>query len=294
MVSSIKELQQEYEISVEYIKKHGTSFYFGSKLFNKEQRMATSILYAFVRYPDEIVDNARNSLDNTKQQQELDQWIAQWEDVWNKKIDFQEAHPILRGAYVVFQTYDMPFSLSEAFFASMKRDLWKEEYATYKELEDYMYGSATVVGYMMTRLIGYKDDTAFSHAKDLAEALQLTNFLRDVREDYDELGRIYLPQEDMKKFGVTKEMIAAHQVTPELVALMKYYIEFSRKLYISAREGVILLHKNGHAAVLASADIYEAILDEIERHDYDIFRYRCGMPKWKKLLTFGKYYFKKS
>lgn len=125
-----------------------------------------------------------------------------------------------------------------------------------------MYGSAVVVGYTMSCIIGYSGD-ALPHARALGEAFQMTNFLRDIREDYDERGRIYLPIEDMQRFGVTEDHIKEHRVDDAWRALMKFEIERTRTLYEYGVAGIALLNPRGRRAVYAAALMYKEILDLI-------------------------------
>ncbi len=138
---------------------------------------------------------------------------------------------------------------------------------------------------MMCTIIGYKGD-ALPYAKKLAEAMQMTNFLRDIREDFDLRNRIYIPEEDMRKFGVTEDHIKNHIVDSNFILLMKFEIAKTRALYKDAEQGIDLLHKDGRFAVRFSSRLYEAILDEIEQSHYDIYSTRHHTSKIKKLLIF--------
>jgi phytoene synthase len=183
----------------------------------------------------------------------------------------------------VFDQYEIPFEYSEAFLAAMAQDLMQSRYATYEDLRTYMYGSAAAVGLMMSYIIGFEDG-ALPHAIALGEAMQMTNFLRDIREDYDERGRIYLPQEDLARFGITEQDIATHTVSEKWKELMRFEIALTRALFKEGNAGIPLLHKDGRRAVLAASRVYEAILTEIEKQDYDVFTQRAQVSPLKKTL----------
>lgn len=195
-------------------------------------------------------------------------------------------HPVLRATAAVFKQYDIPYEYSEAFLCAMVQDLTVTRYETYAELERYMYGSAAVVGLMMSYVIGFKNETALQYAEKMGYAMQLTNFLRDIGEDYDLRGRIYLPQEEMKRFGVTEAMICDKQISPSFIQLMQFQIERTRSLYKEAHKGVPLL-QHGMPVRLAGV-LYGEILDEIEKNRYDVFLKRARVPGWKKVYLVMK------
>jgi phytoene synthase len=146
-----------------------------------------------------------------------------------------------------------------------------------------MYGSAAVVGLMMTYVIGYHKDQALVHARQLGEAMQLTNFLRDIREDFAKRDRIYLPQDELTHYGVSEQELYDWQMTPKFKSFMAFQVARARSLYAEAELGIPMLKKDGQFAVLASARLYAAILDKIEAQEYDIFRSRAHTTKKEKL-----------
>jgi phytoene synthase len=166
----------------------------------------------------------------------------------------------------------------------MHQDLTKDRYETYKELEDYMYGSASVIGIMMSHIIGYKQG-ALPYAKSLGEAFQLINFLRDTKDDYDTRGRIYLPQQNMKNFNITNEYIIKGVVDEKWKNFMKFELIRARKLLTEGRKGIGMLSGRGQKAVYASYLIYGKIIDKIEEEDYDTFSKRIVVgPTAKTML----------
>lgn len=260
-------------------KSYGTSYYTSTLFFPKETRDAVFALYGLARKADEIVDSARPE-DMADALVQLDAFEQSWRAAY---ATGQSQDPILYAAAWVFRTYDIPLSYAEDFFSAMRADTHTRRYATYADLETYMYGSATVIGLMIARVIGTKSEEADVYAGDLGYAMQLTNFLRDVREDYEDRDRIYLPQEDLDRFGVTEAMIANRAVTSEFKALMAFEIARARSLYASADEGIPLLARSGRKPVQLARVLYSKILDRIEDADYDVFSKRRYTTRMQKL-----------
>ncbi len=261
------------------IKKYGRGYYRATFLFPRSIREATWIYYTFVRMPDEIVDGAAV----TDRESKLTAWINDW----NKALEIGSDNETFTAFKDVMHQYNIPKAYADDFLIAMKQDLTVSRYQTYTELESYMYGSAVVVGYTMSCIIGYSDG-ALSHARALGEAFQMTNFLRDIREDYEERGRIYLPIEDMQRFGVTEDHIKQHRADDAWRALMKYQIERTRALYKYGVAGINLLNPRGRRAVYAAALIYNDILDLIEKHDYDVFSTRAVVSPIRKSMLLCK------
>jgi 15-cis-phytoene synthase len=267
-------------------KQHGTSYYLATTFLPRPLREAVFVLYAFVRIPDEIVDNPSPHTDPKK-------LLADWKNDWILAYDTKDStHPILRATSRLFHHYHIPLSVSIEFIDAMIMDLTVARYRTYDDLRAYMRGSAQVVGVMLTYLFGYKNESAFVYAEALGEAMQLTNFLRDVHEDYESRGRIYLPEEDLKEYGVTEDMIRERAPTPEWITLMQHEIARARSLYRYADDGIPLLSKQAQRPVRIASRLYEAILDEIELQKYDVFTRRARVSGWRKFIIIMRTYVK--
>jgi len=267
-------------------KKYGTSYYLATLFLPVHIRNAVFILYAFVRIPDEYVDNPEKNTDPKEK-------IRAWQNEWNTTYHTGKGtEPLLEATREVFMTYSIPFELSIKFTDAMLQDLVKARYQTYNELKEYMHGSAEVVGLMLTYIFGYNDSSAFIYAAKLGEAMQLTNFLRDIREDYDERGRIYLPQEDMNLHGVTEATLRTRTVSPEFINLMNYEIQRARTLFKEADIGILMLSPKTQFAVRLASRLYEKILDKIEDQKYDVFSNRARSNLLNKLIIITKTYVK--
>jgi len=265
-------------------KRYGTSYYLATLFLPKKIREAVFILYAFVRIPDEVVDNPRPGSNPAEL---LHQWKKDWLDTYQTGVSRSN---IMLATREVFLTHHIPFSVSVEFVEAMITDLTKSRYSTYADLQSYMRGSASVVGIMLTHVFGYSDKKAFTYGETLGEAMQLTNFLRDVAEDYDTRGRIYLPQDELAEHGVTEAMIANHAPTPQWLALMRSQVARNRALYREAEAGIPLLSPDARRAVTLAARFYEAILDQIEAANYDVFSKRARVPLFKKIILIMRTY----
>jgi phytoene synthase len=262
--------KEELELARALHKHHGKSYYFATRFFPKKLREATHVLYAFVRVPDEIVDSSGQA-GSSAVEARLDSFISGWRQAL---VSGRSDDPVLNASARMFRAYKIPAEYSEAFLKAMRQDVSKARYATYRELEEYMYGSAAAVGLMMCYIIGFKDG-ALPYAKKLGEAMQLTNILRDVGDDYRLRNRIYIPQEDLDRFGVMHE-IEDGRVTAAWRELMKFEVARARSLYRDAEPGVALLARPGRLPVRLAARLYESILTRIEERDFDVFSGRAS------------------
>lgn len=211
--------------------------------------------------------------------------LDEWENAWREAFwAGGDEDPLIDAIVRAFRRFRIPIEDCNAFFRSMRMDLEKTEYESFAELEEYMYGSAAVIGLMVTRIVGYSDLSAFEYAKKLGNAFQLTNFLRDLREDYDELGRIYMPREDLARFGLTTNDIASRVRDRRFMEFMQFQIERNRRIYREALPGIAMLNWRGRLAVRVAYVLYKAILDEIERANYNVYAGRVRTNRRQKII----------
>jgi phytoene synthase len=260
-------------------RRYGTSFYFATQFFPAEMRNGIYAVYAFARIPDEIVDDCSEH-DGEKRLAKLNQWRTSW---LKASRDGGSDDPVLNAIVQMFSKYQIGTDLGEAFLRSMFMDEEKSEYQTYEDLTDYMYGSAGVIGLMVTKVVGYSTEEAFPYAIKLGYAFQLTNFLRDIREDLEELGRVYMPQEDLRRFRLTRSDLAGRCRDDRWIEFMNFQIARNRQLYREAFPGIAMLNWRGRLAVKVSYVLYRAILGEIERAGYDVYRERVRTNLFQKL-----------
>jgi phytoene synthase len=274
------EYQADLKYCEQFIFSFGSNYSLGVRLFNKRVREATIFFYAFVRYADELVDNPEKKMVG-QTHTGLDEFIIEWKKVVASGNTL-DAHPILRSTYFLFSKYDIPFKYTFDFLDAMDQDLAVSRYKNYAELENYMWGSASIVGHAMTYIVGYTDEVAFEHAKALGEAMQLANFLRDVDEDYQERDRVYLPQKDMLSFGVNEGMIAGQKMTPELRSLTEHYTDRAEELFTKGINGIKYL-KNGRFSILLASRMYRENIRILKKRNYNIFGTNIRLSKSKKM-----------
>jgi phytoene synthase len=182
--------------------------------------------------------------------------------------------------------FSIPISYFEAFLHSMTMDLTVTEYHTYDDLYEYVYGSAAVIGLEMVPILGTISKQSMTEANIAAEklgtAFQLANFIRDVGEDLTR-GRVYLPVTELQSHGVTREMLEARIVTPQIKNALKEQIQRVRSLQAEAKVGINLLSAESRACIEAASELYCGIVDEVEKIDYQIFDKRAKTSNWRRL-----------
>lgn len=244
-------------------------------------------LYKFVRIPDLIVDDS--SITSVAARYKLKALRSDRQKAYTSN-DIQNS---LRWESVkLFYENSIPFVCSEFFFSAMLQDTEKSSYDTYKELQHYMLWSAMVVGEMMCCVLWVYDKTTIHYAHKLWEAMQLTNFLRDVKEDWLEFGRIYMPLEDLHTFSLSprhiKEFCSTWIINENREKFMAYQIQRADWLYQEALEWLDRLPKSSRKAIYLSAKLYQQILRKIEYLHYNVFANSAKTKKRDKLLVLLK------
>ncbi len=265
-------------------RKHGTTYYFSTLRFPADIKWQVHGLYGFVRIADEWVDNP-GGLTIQEQRSKLEAW----RDSMVRGIAGEKPeHPAMRVFCDAIRERNLPVQEAHCFLNAMIMDLDKARYETYEELREYVRGSASAIGILMCSIIGAPSDSdTIAQAQSLGEAMQLTNFLRDVAEDYRR-GRIYLPQEDMARFGVSNQDIACGKLTSNVKQLIQFEIERARGLYAYSDAGIQKLPKHAQKAILLARLLYSQILDQIEANEYQIFDRRVRTNLAQKLLCAAK------
>ncbi len=282
-----KELRAAFERAQALHRLHGKSYYFATQLFPRPLRQATYAIYAFVRVPDEIVDNSPQSTPQERQliSLKLNQWRKDWQRAYQEK---KSADPVLHVAALTYHAYKVPPQTAEDFIDAMIQDLQQSRYRDFEDLKGYMWGSACVVGVMMSHIIGFKDERTLEPAAKLGYAMQLTNFLRDIDEDFQLRNRIYMPQDELSQFGLSDEDIVQRHFSPNFRAFMRFQGQRTHRLYEEANEGIPLLDKQGRGAVLAASTLYRAILDKLEAQNWNPFAGRAKTSLPEKMWRVGR------
>lgn len=260
--------------------RHGTSYFWATLLFPKEIRSAVHILYAFFRIPDEIVDQRQANPEGS-----LHSWFEKWQQAYETKVSTE---PILYATSKIFDQYKIPYEYSVSFFAAMRQDLVQKRYADYEALEQYMYGSAAVVGLILSHVIGFSEASALVDAQKLGYAMQLTNFLRDIDEDYQHRNRVYFPQTELKQFGLTDQDIAEKRFNKDFQRFVLFQVKRARELYAKAEIGIDKLNPRGRKAVRVASRLYAAILIKIVEQDGNVFLKRARTTMVEKILILIK------
>ena len=241
----------------------GRTFHFATRLLPRRVRRPTYVLYAFFRVADEVVDGATD-LDATGQRERLERLRAE------ALGEVETNDDVLAAFQEVRNRYDVPAEEIAQFVDAMLADVEKDRYDTYEELEAYMRGSAAAVGVMMQSIMDVdRPEKATPHAVALGEAFQLTNFLRDVREDVREHDRIYLPETTRVRHGVTEAEIAACEPTDGFRAAVAEELRRADDLYREGVAGIQYLPEDCQLAVLYAAVLYAEYHRLIRRRDYD-------------------------
>ena len=266
---------QGYGLAKRVTRENSKSFYLASGLLPNAKRRAVRVLYAFCRVTDDLVDKAV-SQETAAPAENLAAWRA-------RALAAPPADDVLLNAwYGVRAQYHIPSTYVRQLIDGIGSDLTTKRYATFEDLAKYCYGVASTVGLMAMHIIGYRDGAAIPYAVKLGVALQLTNILRDLGEDFRQ-GRVYLPQEDLERFGYTEADLARGAIDVRFRALMDFEIARAKKLYAEAWDGIQMLSPDGRLAIAAAADLYRGILDKIVANQYDVFQRRAHLGTSEKL-----------
>ena len=291
MQNSSNELEQAYRDCESITKTHAKSFYFAAKFLPKHKRRPIYALYALCRKVDDEVDEIGEN-NEAEAVAAVQKWQRKLEEIYEEKPETGNRKPETKNSVFtawrdLLQTYKIPKNLPLELMRGVLMDTTIKRYETFDELYVYCYRVASTVGLMSSEIFGYKDQKTLEYAEALGIAMQLTNILRDVKEDAA-MGRIYLPQEDLRKFGVSEEQLFANEMNGNFIEMMKFQIRRARSFYRKSEKGIPLLEKDTRLTVLLASRIYARILDEIERQHYDVFRQRAHTTFSQKLRLIPK------
>lgn len=268
-------LVESYKLCRRINAAHGKTYFLATLLLPPAKRPYVHALYGFARHVDDIIDVARDP-----------EQFTTWSKDFLADLDWgATSDPVSRALLDTAERWSMPHRYFADFLDAMRMDLTVSRYDTFDDLQQYMWGSAGVIGLQMLPILGRASEaTAWDeiepHAVDLGIAFQLTNFIRDIAEDLDR-GRIYLPGEDLRMFQVDEERLrrAAEtgRMNEQLRNLIAWEIERARGLYRSATDGIALVHPTSQDCLRTALRLYEDILDVIEAGDYNVFRGRVSV-----------------
>ncbi len=269
-------LSYAYSYCRHLTRKKAKNFYLAFLFLPWQKRRSIYAVYAFCRYADDLVDDP--NIRNRKEM--LERWRADLETCYT---DQPRQHPILIALADTVRRFRIPKEYFLELIDGMEMDLKVTRYRTFDELYQYAYKAASVVGLISIEIFGYRNKRARDYARNLGIALQLTNIIRDVKEDA-ERGRIYLPLEDLERFGLAEEDLLNGRYARSFIALMEY--QAARALYYYEEANRLIPAED--RTLLATAEImkniYFRILQEIAAQGYDVFRRTVNTSRLTKLL----------
>jgi len=257
----------------------GSSFYASFRFLTPEKRRAMTVLYAFCREVDDVVDECS---DEQVARITLAWWRGQVQAVYAGKPE----HPVCQALVPVVQAFGLPEEHLLEIIDGMEMDLHRHTYDDFKALQLYCYRVASVVGLLAAEIFGYTDRQTLKYAHDLGMAFQLTNIIRDVGEDARR-GRIYLPLDELAQFGVHTNDILDARETPEFQRLMAFQIERAQRFYQQALAQLPAVDRKSQRVGLIMAAIYRATLEEVAASGCHVLRERVSLtPRYKLWLAF--------
>ncbi len=262
-------------------KRHARSFYFASVALPTDKKRAAYAVYAFCRYADDLVDRGEGT--------NVEKTLARVGDTFDRMVAGDLKEPPFAPAFAwAVNRYGIEKQPFLDLLKGVSMDLGPVRIADWPQLQDYCYHVASVVGLMMARIFELRDEAGRERAIDLGIAMQLTNILRDVGEDFA-MGRVYLPADEMAAAGVTTEILALDRVAEPLRALLRQQAARAREYYHRAEAGIPLLADDGSQfTVWLMRHVYAGILDEVEKLDYEVLRRRAKTSFARKLVLAGR------
>jgi 15-cis-phytoene synthase len=273
-------LEASYEQCRVLNQRYGTTYYWSTLVLPKIKQHHVHALYGFCRYADDIVDDL-----GPAPVEQRAAALADFGDRFFADLELGRSDDLVLKAVVhTVKAFDIDVECFRRFLRSMTMDLTVTEYETWDDLRGYMDGSAAVIGEMMLPILEPLQPEALPHARDLGDAFQLTNFLRDIAEDLDR-NRQYVPQEDLRRFGVD---LTQRRCDAAFVELMRFEIDRCRELYRSADLGLAMLPEQSARCIGAARVLYGRILEKIEEQQYDVFTTRARVSTAEKAAMVAK------
>jgi phytoene synthase len=259
-----------------------TNFWYSFSMLPRHKREAIHAVYAFCRYTDDIVDQG---MDTSRKAVLLRKWRMEL----GHALRSQSTFPLLNQLSAVARRFKIPVDHFYDLLRGMEMDLTTARYRTFDDLREYCYLVASTVGLMCRSIFGYRNDSTRDYAVNLGIALQLTNILRDIKDDA-ERGRIYIPLEDLRRFGYTEDDLLHFRYTPAFVDLMSFECERARRYFDAARDALKDEDKYFFFAARIMWSIYAHILRRIEKSNYNVFERRISISRLLKVLITIRYW----
>ncbi|HLK47903.1 MAG TPA: phytoene/squalene synthase family protein [Bryobacteraceae bacterium] len=268
----MNQIEQSYDYCRRIARSRAKNFYYSFLLLSAQQRKAMCAIYAFMRYCDDLSDEPGAS------RAAIDRWRAELDQALEGRFS---AHPLWPAFHHTVRRFQIPHEYFREMIEGVLSDLEPRRIETFDQLYHYCYQVASVVGLTIVHIFGFDTPRALPLAEKCGVAFQLTNILRDIREDA-ERQRIYLPAEDLCKFGVTAEDLAAGRRTEPFLHLMRFEAARARAYYNEALPLLDLIHPRSRPSLWALITIYSQLLERIERTNYDVFTRRVRLSTVQK------------
>ena len=254
--------------------KSGSSFYYSFLYLARHQKQAIIALYAFCREVDDVVDETSN-MDTARTQ------LSWWRQEIGRTFQGNPTHPVGKSLATALQYFDLREKHFSEIIDGMEMDLEQHHYADFEKLSLYCHRVASVVGLLSVEIFGYNNSGTLEYAKNLGLALQITNIIRDVREDA-ERGRIYLPQNDLQRFNVDVHDIMDLRTSPELVECLRFQADRAQSYYDLALQALPEEDRYMQRTALIMGAIYRTTLNEIENDDFNVMVNRVSLTPLRK------------
>ena len=272
-----RSLEQSYDFCRRIARSRARNFYYSFIVLPAERRRAMCAVYAFMRFCDDIVDEEGG---DAEKKDRLEAWRGVLDDAYaGGPLDENGLLPAFRDTVIRFA---IPREYFDAIIDGAGMDLSVTRYATFEDLYQYCYRVASAVGLVCIHIFGFNGQEARRYAESCGIAFQLTNILRDIREDAG-MGRIYLPQEDLDAFAYSEDDIRNGRINDSFQRLMAFQVDRARRYYEEALPLLALVQASSRACLAAMIGIYRACLEEIPRRRYDVYSRRISLSPWKKI-----------
>ena len=286
MSKSPLQLRAAYSVCRHIARSAAKNFYYGFLVLPSDKRDALCAVYAFMRRADDISDDP--SLPVEQRRQKLKEWIG-WLSLVLEGVKTDD--PVLLALADSQKRFNIPLDLLEKLVQGTAMDVTPDEgqlqYDTFDQLYDYCYHVASVVGLVCIRIFGYRDPRAEKLAERTGVAFQLTNIIRDVKED-SQLGRVYIPREDLKAFDVDPAVLANGSAAAAMRPVLAFEAQRARDYYCSADELMPLIDEDSQPALWTLVEIYRRLLERITQRDFDVFSERVRLSTAEKLTVLAK------
>lgn len=268
-------LNESYRYCMDISRKEAKNFYYSFIFLPMRKKQAICAVYAFMRSSDDMVDNA-SSLE--RKVENLNAWKKQVADCLNGKAP---NHPVFPALQDTVKEFKIPVKYFVELLQGMEMDLTPRRFQTFDDLYSYCYKVASVVGLICLHIFEFEDQAALKYAEACGIAFQMTNILRDIKEDM-QMGRIYIPDEDLRKFSCTENDLKSMKISDSLRNLIRFEAERTEAYYDQAQPLINLIHLDSRQALKVMIAIYRAILEKIKKKNYDTITERVRLNFFEK------------